>query len=82
VGNVVLVPGTTANRAVVADHAATFMTAFPHRGREARAWLRRPHGALSAVWFLSDAAGMHGTRHAGGPRRMRLPRGAWAPNGT
>jgi transcriptional regulator with XRE-family HTH domain len=54
VAKLLVVSGTTANRSVVTRHGATFDAAFPGRSAEARAWLRRPSGPLSAVWFVSN----------------------------
>lgn len=57
VGVLVVVAGTTANRSIVARHAATFGAAFPSRTRTIQTWLRNPRGAISGIWFVSgDAA--------------------------
>jgi transcriptional regulator with XRE-family HTH domain len=65
VGRVLVVAGTTANREVVAAHPNVFGASFPHRAREARPWLRRPIGDLSAVWFIPpEAVGTDGRRTA------------------
>lgn len=53
VGRLVVVAGTTSNRAVVAQHPAVFDTSFPARAREIRAWLRTPSGPIAGVWFVS-----------------------------
>ncbi|HET9344671.1 MAG TPA: helix-turn-helix transcriptional regulator [Candidatus Limnocylindrales bacterium] len=53
VATVVVAAGTTGNRGIVARHRSTFDTAFPARSHEVRSWLRRPHGALSGLWFVS-----------------------------
>jgi hypothetical protein len=54
VARVLVVPDTTTVRRVIDSHAATMDSLYPARTREARAWLRRPTSALSAIWFLSD----------------------------
>lgn len=81
VGVVLAVPGTTANRSVVARHAATFATAFPDRAAAVRRWLRRPDGRLSAVWFLSGTSGGSGTRAWGTRRRVRVTAPRATPRG-
>jgi transcriptional regulator with XRE-family HTH domain len=53
VGRVLVASGTSANRAIVDEHAAIFRSAFPSRALEIRPWLRAPTGAISGVWFVS-----------------------------
>jgi transcriptional regulator with XRE-family HTH domain len=48
-----VVAGTSANRAAVARHAATFDVAFPTRSRAVREWLRRPVGSIAGLWFTT-----------------------------
>jgi transcriptional regulator with XRE-family HTH domain len=48
--------GTSANRAVVARHAATFDAAFPARSRDVLAWLRTPAGSIAGLWFTAGDA--------------------------
>lgn len=72
-GIVLVVAELTANRSVVAHHEATFAAAYPRRGREIRAWLRRPAGALTGLWFLSPSHPVTGTRPAAGRKRVRHP---------
>jgi len=55
VARLIVLPGTTANRSIVARHAATFASLFPDRMPAIRAWLRRPDRALGGVWFLSGS---------------------------
>jgi hypothetical protein len=54
-------------RRIIASHAPTF-DRFAVRGRQARAWLRRPDGAVPSgvLWFMSvpDPRGASITRHA------------------
>lgn len=65
-------PGTTGNRSVVARHAATFDAALPARSREVRSWLRRPRGSIAGIWFVSrDAA--PGMATSGSRMRVRRP---------
>jgi transcriptional regulator with XRE-family HTH domain len=54
VARVLVLPGSSTNRRVVAEHAATMDATYPARSREVRAWLRRPDSALSGIWFVSD----------------------------
>jgi len=42
------------NRRRVAEHAATFRAALPTRGRQVRAWVARPAGAIAALTFFAD----------------------------
>lgn len=68
-GRLMVIDGTTANRSVVAKHAATFATVFPERMPALGTWLRRPDRSLGGVWFVSN---MHGAnakrvRHRRGP---------------
>lgn len=53
VGRIVVVAGTTSNRAVVSAHPAVFDVSFPSRTREIREWLRTPSGPIAGVWFVS-----------------------------
>jgi transcriptional regulator with XRE-family HTH domain len=57
VGRLLVMPGSKANRSVVANHAATFGTLFPRRMPSLRSWLRRPDGAVAGLWFLSTSPG-------------------------
>ncbi len=67
--SLLVVVGSTANRAVVRNHPAVFGSAFPAQTSEVRAWLRRPRGDLAGVWFVSPAVVRHATR--GGFGRVR-----------
>ena len=51
-GQVVVAPGTTANRAVVARHPSIFATSFPGRAAQVRRWIRSPDGPIAAIWFV------------------------------
>ena len=54
VSRLLVMPGTTANRATVARHQATFDVVLPDRMPAIRSWLRRPNGSLAGLWFLSS----------------------------
>lgn len=54
VGRLLIVPGVSSTRRVVATHRHTMDQLYPARGREIRAWLRRPGRSIGAIWFLSD----------------------------
>lgn len=61
--------GATARRRV-AEHEATFASAFPIRGVAVRRWLRDPsRGPISGLWFLSRATYASARRR----RSTRLP---------
>jgi len=56
VGRMVVMPGWTANRAIVERHRAIFDASLPDRAVDVRRWLRNPRGpALAAVWFVSSS---------------------------
>ena len=57
VGRVLVMPGTSMNRALVARHGAIFDTTFPERMPGVRAWLRRPDRGVGAIWFVSGMPG-------------------------
>lgn len=70
VSRLLILEATMTNRRRVARHEALLGRAFPLRGDEARAWLRRPVGSVSALLFVSsshprtagDGAGRQGWR--------------------
>lgn len=66
-GRLMVMPGSTANRSIVANHAATFATLFPERMPAIGAWLRRPDRSLGGVWFVSNVRGAN-ARHVRGRR--------------
>jgi transcriptional regulator with XRE-family HTH domain len=74
IARLVVVPERTANRRLVASHAALFAAALPARGRDVRAWLQHPAGSLSGLWFLSSANGVGGIQAAVGRQRVRIAR--------
>ncbi len=55
VSRLLVVPDDRTIRRLVTRHHATFGSIYPARGREVRAWLRRPEGPLRGIWFLSGA---------------------------
>lgn len=55
IGRLIVVAGTTASRAAIGRHQATFDVTFPQRTPTARRWLRRPSGSLAAIAFVSNA---------------------------
>ncbi len=54
VGRLLIVPGVSSARRIVAAHRNTMDQIYPARGREIRAWLRRPDRSIGGIWFLSD----------------------------
>jgi transcriptional regulator with XRE-family HTH domain len=69
VGRLIVMPGTTANRSIVARHAATFATHFPEGTPQVRAWLRHPARSMGGLWFVSDVHGAN-TRQGRTPRSV------------
>ena len=66
VGRLIVMPGTTANRSVVANHAATFATMFPERMPAIRSWMRAPDRSLGGLWFIAN---VHGANAKQAPSR-------------
>lgn len=54
VGRLLILPDDSTVRRIIERHAATMNAIYPGRGREVRAWLRRPDASLSAIWFVSN----------------------------
>jgi transcriptional regulator with XRE-family HTH domain len=73
IGRLIVAPGTTANRSVVAAHANTFEVSYPGRAREAHAWVRDPAGPLAAIWFVAASTLADATSASRNPR-ARQPR--------
>jgi transcriptional regulator with XRE-family HTH domain len=71
VGTLIVAPGTTANRRVVADHPNIFEASYPSRSRDAQHWVREPSGPFAGLWFVSP--NVLTARGSGGPRRVRHP---------
>jgi transcriptional regulator with XRE-family HTH domain len=62
------------NRRRLEAHRAVLRGAFPHDGRQLRAWLPKPDGALAALSFLPDAGGTHLRSRFASTKRVRRPR--------
>ncbi len=76
VGRVLVVLGTTANRAAIARHRETFATALPDDSQTFLRWIRRPTGRVAAIWFIAPTT-VRGGRHIQGRRqRVRVARSA------
>ena len=54
VAKVLLFPDDSTARRVATRFDATLSAAYPARGREIRAWLRKPDRNLAGLWFLSN----------------------------
>jgi transcriptional regulator with XRE-family HTH domain len=70
-GQLLVVGEASAQRRLVARHGEIFSATFAQRGREARSWLARPAGTLSALWFLSPSNGGTAKRLERQPQRVR-----------
>ncbi len=57
VSRLLVLPDDVTLRRVAARHEATLGAVYPARAREIRAWLRKPEGAISGLWFLSFRTG-------------------------
>lgn len=79
VGRLLVIREDRTARRRVGEHAETFATAFPVRGREVRAWLRRPspiaRPTFAGLWFLSGESHPR-TRPARRPARRPPERGS------
>lgn len=53
VARLLIVPSKNSMRRVLDAHSATMHAIYPARGREVRAWLRRPDSTISGLWFVS-----------------------------
>jgi transcriptional regulator with XRE-family HTH domain len=53
VGRIIVVPGTSEGRNVLARHRAMFEAMFPARSVAIRGWIRAPRGPIAGVWQLS-----------------------------
>lgn len=65
---------TPSNRRRLRAHATVLRNAFPADGRQMRAWLRHPVGAISALGFLSDARTRSTGATSAGTQRVRTAR--------
>jgi transcriptional regulator with XRE-family HTH domain len=59
VSTLLVIGATSAQRRLVARHAALFATAFPIQGWAARRWLREPSSATAALLFVPYVHGQH-----------------------
>ena len=53
VGRILVLPGTTANWAILRRHRSVFDASFPARASAIHRWLRHPIGVLGGVWLVS-----------------------------
>ena len=54
IARLLIVPEDSTVRRVVTRHSVTMHSLYPARGRQIRAWIRRPDGPLRGLWFLSE----------------------------
>ena len=54
IARLLILAADSTTRRTVEQHALTMASVYPARSREVRAWLRRPQGSLSGIWFLSE----------------------------
>jgi transcriptional regulator with XRE-family HTH domain len=54
VSRLLILPEDSTARRVLARHDETFRAVYPQRGAEVRRWLRKPSGAISGLWFLTE----------------------------
>jgi transcriptional regulator with XRE-family HTH domain len=71
VGRLLVVIGSTANRAIVANHPTIFDASFPQRGHEVRRWLRSPRSTLGGLWFIAPSTLVAGKSHLRSAQRIR-----------
>ena len=57
VGRILILPGTSAMRRLVARHASTMDSIYPARTHEVRAWLHAPSRPIRGIWFMSEVGG-------------------------
>ena len=69
VGRLLVAPDASTTRRRIADHAETFIRAYPLRGRAVSQWLAHPRDAMAGVLLLPPGV----TRAR---RRVRVPRAA------
>ena len=70
IGGVVALPSDRTQRRRVDRHAAVLERALPVRGSAVRAWMRRPSGAMSGLWFVTSTNG--GRAGGGFDKRARV----------
>jgi len=71
-GRLIVLPATDAARRLVHKHTTILNVAFPARGAEIRAWLKRPEGDLAGIMFVADIARGGTTRDRRGLQRVRV----------
>jgi len=54
VGRILVLPEDRTLRRLIDRHAETMASVYPARSREVRAWLHRPDGDFSGIWFLTE----------------------------
>jgi hypothetical protein len=54
IGRLLIVPGDSTVRRIIAAHESTMRAVYPARTRDVRAWLRQPERSLRGIWFVSD----------------------------
>ena len=54
IARLLILAADSTTRRTVEQHALTMASVYPARSREVRAWLRRPRGSLSGIWFVSE----------------------------
>jgi transcriptional regulator with XRE-family HTH domain len=64
---------TDVNKRRIRSHAATLRSAFPIDGRNMRAWLASPRGAVRAISFATNFAAGDAIAKAAVRRRVRAP---------
>jgi transcriptional regulator with XRE-family HTH domain len=72
VGRILVLPRSTANRGVLARHAATFSSVLPAGTNGVRAWLRNPSGSIAGTWFVASTNRIGGTPQVVGRHRVRM----------
>jgi hypothetical protein len=71
VGRVLVVGEHSPARRAVAEHAVTFGSTLPQRGREVRRWLAAPSGPFAGLWFLSSTTGGRTSGRRSAVQRVR-----------
>jgi transcriptional regulator with XRE-family HTH domain len=72
VSRVLIVPNDSTIRRLIGRHSQTMDVLYPVRGREVRAWLRRPDRPVAGIWFVSEVGDGNAAR--------RLRRGLAPPD--
>lgn len=72
VARLLVVADSTTSRRRIAALGATFIAAFPTRGRSVARWLRAPDGAMSGLLFLPYATRSGRSQRTVGRQRVRV----------